>query len=140
MEEILLYGKFQMLPSCSVFYDVTLTRQNIMFVEVTNGKRRKLMSILMDNIIGCKLYNSKLSQDVCSYFKVITLSKDKKNIRQKESYTFRVNETEDKEGNNKIAENWTCIISWILSNSQLSAAELKGMLYVLSLFIAWKCC
>ena len=73
MEETVLNGRFQMLPSCSTHFDVTLSRHNIMFTEhcsTTSKQQRKLTSILMDNVVGCKMYNSKLSHDVCSYFKV----------------------------------------------------------------------
>lgn len=128
MEEVLLNGRFQMLPACSMHYDVSLSRKNIMFVENTNfnGRQRKLVSILMDNIIGCKLYNSKLSRDVCSYFKVITLRRDKKNIRQKQSFTFRVNRSDVREENYEVAENWACMINWLLHDPNLSAEDLKG--------------
>lgn len=127
MEETVLHGRFQMLPSCSTHYDVTLTRRNLMFVEQSTTKTpRKLTSVLMDTIIGCKMYNSKLNQDLCSYFKVITLAKGKKGTRHKRSYAFRVDEKSSREGNNKIAERWTCLISWLIINPQLPVDDLRA--------------
>ena len=129
MEETILNGRFQMLPSCSIHYDVSLTRQNLLFVEQFSSKhQRKLTSILMENVIGCKMYNSKLNQDVCSYFKVIALCKGKKETRQKRSYAFRVDELQSREGNNATAEKWTRLISWLIVNPQLPVDELLGRL------------
>ena len=127
MEEAVLNGRFQMLPSCSIHYDVTLTRRNLMFVEQMSSKhQRKLTTILMDNVIGCKMYNSKLNQDVCSYFKVITLCKGKKDVRQKRSYAFRLDELQSREGNNATAEKWTRLISWLIVKPNISVDELLG--------------
>ena len=63
MDEKLLDGRFFLFPSCAAKCEVFLTRQNIMYRQIVskpNGKPRPYISILMENIVGSRIFESRI--------------------------------------------------------------------------------
>lgn len=128
MEEKLLDGMFQMLPLCNE-HNVIITRQNIIIREYNTEQqnRNKFISILIENIIGSKIFESKIKKDPCLCFQLVTLVKNKKGIRERKTFTFRVTETTDKQESYAIAETWARTIAWLARDATIDITELQGL-------------
>lgn len=130
MEEKLLEGKFFMFPSCKCKYDVIVTRQNLMFRQhQAPGSRsvpKNFCSILMENVIGCRIYESKVMKDQYCCFNVVALIKNKKGQRQRQEFTFCVLQSNDKQENFTITETWARTIAWLAKDPTISPEELEG--------------
>jgi len=126
MEEKLLDGVFQMLPLCNE-HNVIITRQNIIIREYNTEQqnRNKFISILIENIIGSKIFESKIKKDPCVCFQLVTLVKNKKGIRERKTFTFRVTETTDKQESYTIAETWARTIAWLARDATIDISELQ---------------
>ena len=127
MEEKLLEGEFQMHPKNGDMFFVQLMRQNIIFYKKDPKNSLKgFTSILLKNVIGCKVYESCDKQDPYPCFKVIAMIKKKKGVRIKEDIVFRIVDYCYKEGNVKIAELWMRTILWLLQEPDINTQLLKG--------------
>lgn len=93
--------------------------------EANNKPQKNFTSILIENIIGSKMFENKIANDTSSFFQIITLTKNKKGFRQKEVYTFRVSESEDKQENRTICETWARTIAWLLWDQEINMTELE---------------
>ena len=131
-DEILLHGSFQQFPECKQFYSVTLGRQNLIYGEkqfVGTLRRQSLgfTSILLKDILNVVLFQSKLKQDIASYFKIISyLPMGRKRKRKRIMITFRVCESDDEQENLLTAEVWTRTLHWLLVNPKLEREVLQG--------------
>ena len=129
MEEKLLDGNFFLFPSCSKRCEVYLTRQNIMYREIVSkpgAKPKPYISILMENIIGSRIFESRIKKDNYCCLSVHILFKNKKGHRERKQVTFCVYHSEDKLENMTISETWARTISWLALDHNISVDELQG--------------
>ena len=129
MDEKLLDGRFFLFPSCAAKCEVFLTRQNIMYrriVSKPNGKPRPYISILMENIVGSRIFESRIKKDNYCCLTVHMLLKNKKGNRERQQVTFCIYHSDDKQENITIAETWARTISWLARYPNISVDELQG--------------
>jgi len=129
MEEKLLDGKFYLFPLCTKIHEVIVTRQNLMYREQVITKQgvppKPFISILMENIIGCKIFESKMKKDSYCCLMVNMLMKNKKGMRERKHVTFCIFQSDDKQENMTITETWARTLSWLARDPTLNVEELQ---------------
>lgn len=129
MEEKLLEGLFYMFPSCSIKYEVVVSRQNIMFREHITKPRKgstNFTSILMENVIGCRIFEAKSKKEKYCCLGISTLLKNKLGVRERKQFTFCIFQSDDKQENMTIAESWAKTLSWLAKYPDIAVDELYG--------------
>ena len=129
MDEAILQGCFQQFPECQQHYRIQVSRTGVVFYEHQDGVQtspRKFTSIQISDVIGSKIYQSKIPNDTSAYFKIVAYRANKKRVRTMQCYTFRVHESDDTQCNTDIAHMWSRTLAWLIDGSEMTVDQLKG--------------
>lgn len=125
--QCVLKDKFRLYPSAEDDYDVTLSDKSLVFEPCVKGKGlpqyRSRTEVKLDDVIGCHVMrvaeNATGLKKTVSYFCVYAyhLIQKKKNLghrRQKRTYVFAVDKSDQYEANLAISRVWQSAFLWLL--------------------------